>query len=67
VSRLGDPIRIVCSFESLHADSDGEVTLKLKLPASETAKAGLFPLMRDIAFDAVFTPNAALSKGLDTV
>lgn len=59
---LRDPIRVKLSFDSLHADKDGNVYLKFELPPSECAKAGLFPVMREIVFDAVFTPEDAKPK-----
>lgn len=57
MSLLGEPIRIQLTFDSLHADADGEITLKFKLPPSECAKAGLFPVMRDVIFEGIFTPS----------
>lgn len=51
-----EKIRLKCAFGSLHAEGD-EITLKLKLPKTEGAAAGLFPLMSEIVFDAVFTPS----------
>lgn len=60
---LSDQIRLRCIFDALHADGEGEITLKLKLPASECAKAGLFPVMREIVFDATFTPVDVQQNG----
>ena len=60
---LREPIRVRLTFDSLHADSDGGVMLKFNLPPAECAKAGLFPVMREIVFDAVFTPTDVKSVG----
>lgn len=54
---FAEPIRLKLCFDSLHANKDGSVTLKFELPPAECGKAGLFPVMRDIIFDAVFTPE----------
>lgn len=59
---LSDPIRVKLTFDSLHADKDGNVILKFELPPSECAKAGLFPVMREIVFDAVFTPEGVVAN-----
>lgn len=61
---VGEPIKLRLAFESLHADNDGAIMLKFVLPASECAKAGLFPILRDFVFEGIFTPIESKQKGL---